>query len=155
MPYLVREQQIEDDPWTVYADALPPDVASHAIVSLEFLDAVPNAGVWLENDVELEEVASRLLTRPVLAINFPDFPDGRALTLAHLLRTRYGFKNQLRAFGAVTPDLVPFMYRCGFDAFVLPTEADAHAAIKCLTQLTSEYQSSAIQKSPKFRAATL
>ena len=111
-------------------------------------------GVWLENDVELDEVYSSLNQRPLIAVNFPAFPDGRGLTLGHLLRNRYHFNNELRAIGAVTPDLVPFMYRCGFDSFILPTRDDANAALKCLAFVTNEYQSSVIQELPKFRAVS-
>jgi uncharacterized protein (DUF934 family) len=51
-----------------------------------------------------------------VALNFPKFTDGRAYSGAALLRTRYGFKGEIRAIGDVLRDQFFFMQRCGFDA---------------------------------------
>ncbi len=55
--------------------------------------------------------------RPLVALAFAKFADGRAFSYARLLRDRYGFKGELRATGDVLIDEIPFMLRCGFTAF--------------------------------------
>lgn len=153
LPYLVKNHEIVQDQWTIF-DSVPNQLPSKAIVPLTDSINTDQCGVWVENDVELDEVYPSLIQRPLVAVNFPSFPDGRGLTIGHLLRNRYQYKNELRAIGAVTPDLVPFMYRCGFDSFCLPSREEARTTLKCLAFVTHEYQSSVIQELPKFRTQT-
>ena len=56
----------------------------------------------------------------MIAINFPAFSDGRGLSLAVLLRTRFNYAGELRAVGDVHPDVIHYMKRCGFDTFQMP-----------------------------------
>ena len=74
-------------------------------------------GLLLEPTDEPEGAHTRA---PVIAINFPAFSDGRGLSLAVLLRTRFGFDGELRAVGDVHPDVIHYMKRCGFDTFQMP-----------------------------------
>jgi len=53
----------------------------------------------------------------LIALSFPKFTDGRAYSQARLLRGRLGYTGELRATGAVFLDQLPFLLRCGFDAF--------------------------------------
>ena len=62
-------------------------------------------------------VVAVALPRPLVALAFEKFGDGRAFSYARLLRDRYGFKAELRATGDVLIDEIPLMLRCGFDAF--------------------------------------
>ena len=86
-----------------------------------------------------------------IAIEFPAFNDGRGLSLAVLLRTRYGYTGELRAVGAVHEDILHYMTRCGFDAFELPDERDAHTALDVIEPYTGQYQGSVTQPEPAFR----
>jgi len=112
-------------------------------------------GVLLEGDLEIETVVGTLISFPILAINFAAFADGRGLTQAALLRTRYNFSGEIRAVGEVLPDWTPFMYRSGFNAFELANEADAETAINCINRITDHYQGSAREPKPAFRRHTL
>jgi len=67
-----------------------------------------------------DEPAQAHTSAPLIAINFPAFTDGRGLSLAVLLRTRFGYTGELRAVGDVHPDVIHYMKRCGFDTFQMP-----------------------------------
>jgi len=94
-------------------------------------------------------------TAPLIAINFPAFNDGRALSLAVLLRTRYQYTGELRAVGDVHPDMVHYMKRCGFDSFLMPegrtlpvAAGDSHIT---LAPYSDYYQASVLDPEPAFR----
>ena len=86
-----------------------------------------------------------------IAIEFPAFNDGRGLSLAVLLRTRYGYTGELRATGAVHEDIMHYMSRCGFDAFELPDERNAQTALALMEPYSGLYQGSVSQPEPAFR----
>ena len=69
---------------------------------------------------QLREAANR----PLVALSFAKFADGRAFSYAELLRERFGFKGELRAAGDVLLDEIPLMLRCGFDSFEVVERAD-------------------------------
>ena len=71
-----------------------------------------------------------LLDRPMIALSYAKFADGRAFSYARLLRTRLGYKGEIRAVGDVLFDEIGFMLRCGFDTFEVkdaPTLRALHA----------------------------
>ncbi len=74
-------------------------------------------GVAVEAGADAQAHLPDLAARPLIALAFAKFGDGRAFSYARLLRDRYGFKGELRATGDVLIDEIPLMLRCGFDAF--------------------------------------
>lgn len=87
-------------------------------------------GLILDPDDQLTEIAPDLPHIATIAIGFPKFTDGRGYSLAQLLRSRYGFKGELRATGDVLFDQLQLMARSGFDAF----EITDPATLKLLEQ---------------------
>lgn len=77
---------------------------------------------------------------PVIAIYVEIFADGRNFTLGNLLRTRYGFKNELRAIGDVMRDQLYFLKRSGFDSYEIKEGRNAQEAIASLNDFTQPYQ---------------
>lgn len=150
MPSLVKSGQIVADPWQLASKAAP-DYSDQTIVSLEDFEEGKHQAVWLPADTEIESVVDVIKHLELIAIEFNTFADGRGLSLASILRTRYGYRGEIRAFGHVEPDLTPFMLRSGFDAFVLEDRAKAETAIKCMSAISEHYQGSAIQPSPSYR----
>lgn len=71
----------------------------------------------LEPGFDVEELAGQLYPVELITIDFPKFTDGRGYSMAWLLRSRLGYKGELRAVGDVLFDEMQFMVRCGFDAF--------------------------------------
>ena len=79
-----------------------------------------SAGIWLDTHEMLEGLSSAvddINKLPIIAIHVERFADGRIFSLGTLLRTRYGYKNELRAFGDVLRDQLFFLKRSGFTSF--------------------------------------
>jgi len=124
---LWRDGGFAEDEWTFVADdaALPE---GRVIVSLaRFLRERAEAGVALTAGQAALDALPGLVDRPLLALSFAAFGDGRAFSYAILLRQRLGFRGELRAVGDVLIDEIPLMLRCGFNAFDVSNEATLRA----------------------------
>ena len=77
---------------------------------------------------------------PLIAVFVERFQDGRIFTLGNLLRTRYQFKNTLRAFGDVLQDQLFYLKRSGFDSYLIKAGKDVHEALKALQSFSNPYQ---------------
>ena len=77
---------------------------------------------------------------PLIAVFVERFQDGRIFTLGNLLRTRYQFKNTLRAFGDVLQDQLFYLKRSGFDSYLIKAGKDVHEALKALQSFSEPYQ---------------
>ncbi|MDE0350646.1 MAG: DUF934 domain-containing protein [Gammaproteobacteria bacterium] len=158
MPTLVRDLEIVPDEWTlVDAGDVPDPVAERTILPfedwLERRAALPvgRTGIWVEGDAEAEAIGPHAPDLALIAVRFPAFADGRGLSLGALLRTRYGFEGELRAYGDILPDLAQYLHRSGFDAFVLADRRSAEVAIASVGSITDHYQASVRQPAPAFR----
>jgi uncharacterized protein (DUF934 family) len=105
-------------------------------------------GLLLAVDSEPE---ARFTDAPVIGIDFPTFFDGRGLSLAVLLRTRFDYQGELRAVGDVHPELLHYLCRCGFDSCVLPEGRHLPGDDVPLAPYSDYYQSSVIEAEPAFR----
>ncbi|HYN54593.1 MAG TPA: DUF934 domain-containing protein, partial [Methylotenera sp.] len=79
-------------------------------------------GVWVDTHevlADLVESQPDLNTLPIIAVHVERFADGRIFSLGALLRTRYGYKNELRATGDVLRDQLFFLKRSGFDSYMI------------------------------------
>ena len=111
-------------------------------------------GVWLKPDDEPAELAADLARFTVVAIHFPKLGDGRGYSTAALLRTRYGYRGELRAFGDLTRDQLLPLARCGFDAFRLGERHDPEKALAAFDELKVRYQGAVDDAVPLFRRRT-
>lgn len=150
-----------DGTWTadtsriVRAPAARPALAGD-VVALETYLAFgaherAGVGVWLTPDSEPHELAAHTATVPLIAIDFPAFKDGRGFSTATLLRTRYGFRGDLRAIGDVVIDLLFYLRRVGYSSFALRADQDRAAAVAALRSFSDFYQASVDQPLPHFR----
>ncbi|MCB1502693.1 MAG: DUF934 domain-containing protein [Bauldia sp.] len=114
-----------DDPWRFVADDAPvPDDAA-VFVTLARWRAEREAlatrsaplGLVLAPGSEWTDIAADLARFPVIAVEIPKFGDGRAFSIARLLRERDGYAGEIRAVGTYIIDQVPLMRRVGIDAF--------------------------------------
>lgn len=116
-----------------------------------------DVGVWLESFELLEHLVASvgdLNCLPLIAIHFPRFVDGRGFSLAALLRTRYGYQNELRAIGDVLRDQLFFMHRVGFNAYAIRADRSAADALASLRDFSSPYQGSVDNPLPVWRRHT-
>jgi uncharacterized protein (DUF934 family) len=130
--------------WRDAADTLPhlPKLAARV-------------GVWLktEDDVHAAVKALGDVNRlSVIAVKIPKFTDGRANSIATILRRRYGYVGELRAVGDVLADQLVPLSRCGYDTFALREDRSDAAAFdvarRALAAFTKQVQSSAVHHAP-------
>lgn len=107
-------------------------------------------GVWLQSHEQIEEIVDDLKHFKVIALDFPNFNDGRHYSTARLLRERYGYQGEIRAIGDVLRDQLFFLQRCGFDAFAVRPDRDPFDALKGLSDFSVTYQSG-VDQPPLFR----
>lgn len=108
-------------------------------------------GVWLADTEGPELIAEDIQHFSVIAIDFPKFANGRGYSAAALLRTRYGYKGELRAIGDVLRDQIFYLARVGFDAFAVRADRPAEDALSALNDYSVTYQGSSDRIEPLFR----
>lgn len=148
---LVKDRQITEDRWTNVADGEDIPAGVPVIVSADrwladresLVHRNGEVGIRLRNDQALDDVTEDLYRFGVVALEFPAFKDGRAYTQARLLRERYRFGGEVRAFGDVLRDQLLFMQRCGIDAFEVRKQGDAEAFEAAINEISVFYQPAA------------
>ncbi|WP_319531722.1 DUF934 domain-containing protein [uncultured Cohaesibacter sp.] len=79
-------------------------------------------GVQVGSADDVEALAPFLGSIAVISLNFPSFADGRGFSSARLLRERLKFTGEIRASGHYILDQMPFLKRCGVDAFMISSD---------------------------------
>lgn len=111
-------------------------------------------GVWLATHELLENLTQQqadLNVLPIIAVFVERFADGRIFSLGTLLRTRYGYKNELRAFGDVLRDQLFFLKRSGFTSYLIRKDRSAQDAIASLNDFSKPYQGAVDEPRPVFK----
>jgi len=147
MPRIIKNHAVIDDPWTLItapdwepssgsgSHILPAELWLRHHASLE-----THTGVWLNSDEHPEIIHEYVDQLPLIAINFPDFTDGRGYSYARILRDQFGYRGELRAIGDILQDQLHYLYRCGFDAFAIRSDKDPEQALAGLTDFSHSYQ---------------
>ena len=120
-----RDGGCVNDTWPVIEDGVDLPATGPSLVSLGRWRAEKAAlaarsepvGVYVGAAKDTVEHLKEAADRPLVALRFDKFGDGRAVSYAILLRERYGFAGELRAIGDVLLDEIPLMRRCGFTSF--------------------------------------
>ena len=140
-------------PLSVYA-ANKDALAARMAISLAHGGSL---GIWLDTHETLESLIEALIESgrdinelPIIAVHVQRFADGRIFSLGNLLRTRYGFKNELRAFGDVLKDQLFFLKRSGFSSFLIRADRSAEDAISSLNDFSEPYQGAVDEPRPVF-----
>ncbi len=110
-------------------------------------------GVWVDTHevlTDLTEHQADLNQLPIIAVHVERFADGRIFSLGTLLRTRFGFKNELRAFGDVLRDQLFFLKRSGFDSYLIRADRNAEEALLSLKDFSAPYQGAVDDTRPAF-----
>ena len=161
MPQLIKDDAIVDDRWTLLREAasqadVPVGLAAIVPLSLwrterDALCARGEIGVWLKPDDDPELLAADVGTLPLIAVDFPQFTDGRGYSTARLLREKHGFAGELRAIGDVLRDQLYYLRQCGFNAFAVRSDRNLEDALKGLQDFSDNYQATVAQPVPLFR----
>jgi len=160
MPRLIRNRAIAVDNYTLVRSAATLDDIPQGlpvIVPLalwlaerDALLARGDVGVWLAPAEHPGALADDVQRLPLVAIDFPQFTDGRGYSHARLLRDRYRFPGELRAIGDVQRDQLYYLAQCGFDSFLIADERDADDALNGFADFSDGYQSTTTRE-PWFR----
>ncbi len=139
-----------DRVFVTVADTDPLPAGGPVIVSLKrfqserdlLLARGEKLGLRLDAGESPEIVGDDVHKLALIVLHVPYFRDGRAFSWARLLRTRLGYKGELRVTGHVLRDQITFYARVGVDSFDLPrpvTKADI-AAVQA--EMSNVYQPS-------------
>jgi len=149
MNTLINLQKVIANDWVVF-DGDASEIAPGASILLPVEEWVERTEVWrahagrvgiiLEPSDDPERLHPWLDEIKLIAIDFPNFTDGRGFGSARLLRSRMGFAGAIRAIGHVLPDQVPLLNRCGFTEYELSTSKRADTALKLLSTQLPTYQ---------------
>ena len=152
--------QVVEDRWTLVEDGPSWDGSTYRLLPLrtalersQDLGAVAPVGLWLAPNDEPGEAIGLFDSIALIGVRFPKFADGRGYSTAALLRSRYGWRGELRALDDVLQDQLFFMRRVGFDSFALRADRDPQQSLKAFTTFSDSYQGSIIPDLPRFRRA--
>ncbi len=145
---LVKGGKPVEDRWTHVEDDTPlpangPITISWARWQTEranILRTPVELGVRIPNTVTTAEIGVDAPHFGLIAVNFPNFGDGRAFSQARVLRSQYGYSGEIRATGGVGRDQLLFMQRCGIDAFEVPERALTEDWFVALGEIDLFYQ---------------
>jgi len=127
---LIRDGKLVEDVFAAVAEDSPLPATGAVVVPLSrwqqeresLLERGAPVGVRLQSDQSPELIADDLPHLALVALEFPQFRDGRAYSYARILRERYGFEGEVRAVGDVLMEQLHFMLRTGFNAFELESD---------------------------------
>lgn len=166
---LIKERRLQDEAWKVVTliDGQPAfDVClpvgpllvplavwktrKSCLIAREYEHGTP-LGIWLSPEDDPGAVAGDIDDFTVIGVHFPKFTDGRGYSIARLLRERYGYDGELRAFGDVGRDQIFFLNRVGFDSFLIGEGRSAEYALGGFDDFPDAYQAGADLPTPLFR----
>jgi phosphoadenosine phosphosulfate reductase len=132
---LWRRGGFAENDWISVADDAPAPEGGAIVVSLKrwladreaLLARMAPVGVAVNAGADAQAHLADLADRPLVALSFARFADGRSFSYARMLRDRFDFKGELRAIGDVLIDEIPLMIRCGFDSFEVTNEPTLRA----------------------------
>jgi uncharacterized protein (DUF934 family) len=147
---LITVEGFREDAFASLTDDAPlPDGA--VLVSLARFQAERDAligrnarvGVRLRSDEPPERLGEEVRRLSLVALEFPKFRDGRAFSWARMLRTRLGFRGDIRAVGDFLYDQIAFQRRVGFSEWEVADGFTAEHLGRALSEISNVYQPSA------------
>jgi phosphoadenosine phosphosulfate reductase len=122
---LFKNRKPVENEWRVLPDDAPVPESEKVVISLKRWRAERAAlaarnaplGLVIAAGDKWDDVVGDLPRFPVIMVTIPKYADGRAFSIARLLRERDHYQGEIRATGTYIIDQVPFMMRVGIDAF--------------------------------------
>jgi uncharacterized protein (DUF934 family) len=164
MAEIIRNDAVVADSWQILRASVEAPLAQDSlpdgpiVVPLDFwlqhadaLVARGDAGVWLAGNEDPALLAPWLQVLQLVTVDFSKFTDGRGYSIAYLLRSRLGYRGELRAIGDVLADQLFYMRRVGFDSFAVRADKNIHQALAALKPFSEVYQGSWDNPVPAFR----
>lgn len=137
MSEIYRNGRFEADDWVFVDDDAEMPAEGAVFVSLRrwmaerdvLIGCNTPIGVVVRAGEKVEDIAADINRFASLAVEFPQFTDGRGFSTARKLREEYGYEGEIRAIGDVLLDQIAFMRRCGVDAYCI-TNVATRAALE-------------------------
>lgn len=147
---VIKDKQLVDNTWTFIDDDSEFGNNGDITVSLnrweshkqQLAHRTGRTGIRLNPGDHTEELAGTLNGVELIELNFPVFTDGRPFSHARLLRSRLGYRGEIRAVGHYLPDQIFYLARVGVNAFQLKNKSQVPLALSCLGDFTVRYQAS-------------
>jgi len=147
---LIKGGRFVEDAFVYIGDSDPLPPSANPIVSFERFRKERNTllerngpfGVHLKPGDDPALLRDDIERIGVIAVEFPTFRDGRGFSRARVLRSRLGFKGEIRAVGHFLYDQLAFMVRTGFDAFEVPQTFREEDFQRALKEMSYFYQPS-------------
>jgi uncharacterized protein (DUF934 family) len=148
---IIKGGDFVEDAFVTVPDGENLPVGAAVIVTLERFKKEREAllatgkplGVRLKSSESPEVLKDDLPRLAVIALEFPIFRDGRAFSWARMLRTRLGYKGEIRAVGHFLYDQLAFLVRVGFDAFEVRQDFRREDFDRAMREMHYVYQPSA------------
>jgi uncharacterized protein (DUF934 family) len=145
---VIRNGQWTDDHWTHLADESAVPVDGGVTVSLARFAAERDAllarkaplGVRLKSEDRGHTIGPDARHFALIVLELPVYRDGRAFSVARLLRERYGYTGEIRATGHILPDQALFLARCGVDSIEVKPHTRLEPFAHALREFTVGYQ---------------
>ena len=147
---IIKDRQLVENNWQFIADDQDLPNNGNITVSLKR---------WQEEQAELKahqgEIGLRISSTDttdsindldqlaLIELDFPVFTDGRLFSHARLLRSKYGFKGEIRACGQFLADQVFYLSRIGVNAFELESKL-IPTALAALDDFSVSYQTASV-----------
>ena len=144
---IIKDGKIINDDTRHLADDEPP-TGSRFTVSFarwqtereNLRQAEGTVGVRLNGGDALAAIALDLPRLEPVVVEFPALADGRAFSLARLLRERFGYTGEIRAHGDFIRDQVYFLARVGVNAFEPAEGTDLEKLLPAMNDFSVNYQ---------------
>jgi uncharacterized protein (DUF934 family) len=148
---LIKKGALVEDPFYFVPDGKAFPEEKGVIVTLaRFLGEKENlfahrdlVGVRLASNESPQVLKSDLPRLAAVVLEFPKFRDGRAFSWARMLRTRFGYKGEIRAAGDFLYDQLAFMARVGFDAWEVRQDFPLAEFHRAMAEMSLSYQPAA------------
>jgi uncharacterized protein (DUF934 family) len=147
---LIKNGAFIEDAYTAVADDAPlPQTGPFVVTLVRFkkdrdgiLARNVPIGVRLKSADSPESLGEDLARVSLVVLEFPYFKDGRAFSWARMLRTRLGYRGEIRGSGHFLYDQIAFMNRSGFDAYEVPEGFTLEQFRRALGEISIAYQPS-------------
>ncbi len=149
---IIKDRKIIEDAWLHLCDeALPADGKvsvpfNRWMVERESLlirDGEIGVRLNCETLEELISIAEDLEKIQLVVLEIPKFTDGRAFSVARLLRGRYGFQGEIRVRGDFLYDQVHYLERVGVNAFEYSGPESLNEVLQAFETFSVRYQPAA------------
>ena len=149
---IIKDKQLVDNTWTFVDDDSEFGNSGDITVSLnrweshrqQLAHRTGRTGIRLAPGDHTEELAGTLNGVELIELDFPVFTDGRAFSHARLLRSRLGYKGEIRAVGRFLTDQIFYLTRVGVNAFQLENQDQIPLALSAMDDFSVKYQASSL-----------